>query len=362
MLLNLNNWRCFESIGLSFPNHGFSISDQNGVGKTSILSAIFTLYTTLPWTDQSLKNCLKYQQNYFGVKNEFVSFNAQLEPSGRLKTKQEILVEDFSKPLILSYSPLDNQLLSLTRTKKINFIDQILGQILPNYLSNLRVLTKLLAHKQALIKSVVEENQSIDQTLLNTTNQSIWNFSHYFWEERMKFLDFLNSRLPDAQKWLNLSFGNLSLKYYTTIETVYKSSLPLSDFSYLLEQSKTLGSKNILLTIWQKELAASRCMWGSQRDDFEVLLDSENVIDVLSRGQMRLLVLWLKYLSLSYAREKLNFDYKVWWLLDDAFNELDNSREQILVQEILTKVDWFMITSTRKTDICPSFSLQELTI
>ena len=225
MLLNLNNWRCFESINLDFPGHGFSVSDQNGVGKTSILSAIFTLYTGLPWTDQALKNCLRHQQNYFGVKNEFISFNAQLEPSGRLKTKQEILVDDFSKPLILSYSPLDNQLLSLTRTKKINFIDHILGQILPNYISNLRVLTKLLAHKQAMINSVIEENQVIDQTLLNTTNQSIWNFSHYFWEERMKFLDFLNFSLPNAQKWLNLSFGNFSIKYFTTIETIYKTSL-----------------------------------------------------------------------------------------------------------------------------------------
>jgi len=362
MRLSLNNWRCFESISLNLPEHGFSVSDQNGVGKTSILSALFVLYTGLPWTDQSLKNCLRHQQNYFGVKNEFVSFNAQLEPSGRLKTKQEILAEDFSKPLILSYSPLDNQLLSLTRTKKINFIDQILGQILPNYISNLRVLTKLLAHKQAMIKSVIEENQTIDQTLLNTINQSIWNFSHYFWEERMKFLDFLNSTLPDAQKWLNLSFGSLSLKYFTTIETIYKSSHSYSNLDALLDQSKTLESKDILHAVWQKELAAGRCMWGSQRDDFEVLLDGENVIDVLSRGQMRLLVLWLKYLSLSYAREKLSFNSKVWWLLDDAFNELDNSREQILVQEILTKVDWFMITSTRKNDICPSFSLEELMV
>jgi recombinational DNA repair ATPase RecF len=362
MLLNLNNWRCFESVSLKLPDSGFSISDQNGVGKTSVLSAIFSLYTTLPWTDQTLKNCLRYQQNYFGVKSQEVLFNGQLEPSGRLKTKQEILIEDFVKPLVLSYSPIDNQLLSLTRTKKINFIDQILGQVLPSYTANLKVLSKLLAHKQAMIKSVNEENQNIDQTLLNTINQSIWNFSFYFWEERNKFLDYLNTNLPKAEKWINLNFGTLSLKYLTTIETIHKTTLSFSDFHDLQKQSKHLDPKDTLQKIWQKELLVGRCMWGSQRDDFEVLLGGENVIDVLSRGQMRILILWLKYLSLSYAREKLDFNSKVWWLLDDAFNELDNNREQILVQEILTNVDWFMITSTRKNDICASFSLESLRV
>jgi recombinational DNA repair ATPase RecF len=357
MNLLLHNWRCFEQSEFELPQTGFAICDQNGMGKTSVLSGIYSLYTTLPWSDQSLKNCIKHHQNYFGLKNQEIAFSGQIEPSGRLKTKSEILVEELQKPLILSYSPNDNLLLSLTRTKKLNFIDQILSQILPSYLPNLKIINKLFTHKQAIIKGVLEDNQELDQTLLHTTNQSIWNFSWYFWEERAKFLNFLNNHLPEAEKWLNLKFFDLSLKYFTTLENINRSKFDFQNLEKQFLQAKTQDSKHILSQIWSKELSSGRCLWGSNRDDFEIYLGDENVIEILSRGQMRLLILWLKYLGLRYAREELKLNMPVWWLLDDAFNELDNTREQILVQEILSKVDWFVITSTEKSKICESYSL-----
>lgn len=360
MNLKLYNWRCFESQEFTLPKSGLAICDQNGMGKTSILSGIYSLYTTMPWSDQSLKNCIKFDQNYFGIETKEIVFSGQIEPSGRLKTKSEILIEEYQKPLILSYSPNENQLLSLTRTKKLNFVNQILGQILPNYQHNLKILNKLLTHKQALIKGVVEENQILDQTLLHTTNQSIWNFSWYFWAERAKFLSYLNNHLPEAEKWLNLQFFDLSLNYYTTIESLNRSKINFDNLELHILEQKNQDSKSILNQIWSKELASGRCLWGSHRDDFEIFLGDEPVVEILSRGQMRLLILWLKYLGLQYAKNELKLSVPVWWLLDDAFNELDNTREQILIQELLSNVDWFVITSTEKSKICKSFSLSEL--
>ena len=360
MNLLLHNWRCFEQHEFTLPKTGFAITDQNGMGKTSILSGIYSLYTTLAWSDQNLKNCIKHHQNYFGLKNQEISFSGQIELSGRLKTKSEILVEELRKPLILSYSPNDNLLLSLTRTKKLNFIDQILSQILPNYLTNLKVLNKLLTHKQAMIRDILEENQILDQTLLHTINQSIWNFSWYFWEERGKFLNYLSKRLPEAEKWLNLQFFDLTLNYYTTIENLNRSKVNFDNLALQILEQKNQDSKSVLNQIWAKELACGRCLWGSNRDDFEIFLGGEPVVEILSRGQMRLLILWLKYLGLQYAKSELKLSLPVWWLLDDAFNELDSTREQILIQELLSNVDWFVITSTEKSKICKSYSLSQL--
>jgi len=360
MLLEINNWRCFENQNFLLPDSSFCISDQNGIGKTSILSAIYTLYTNQGWYEQNLKACLRHGQNYFGLKNEYISFNSKLEPTGRLKSKQEFLTEDSTKPLILTYSPIDNQLLSLTRSKKLNFIDQILGQLLPSYNTNLKVLNKLISHKQALIKSVVEDNQILDKTLLHTTNQSIWNFSWYFWLERAKFLDFLNQNLPNVESWLNLNFIGFSINYLTTTENTNQIKTNFDDIYKLYQQKDEVNLEQYFQKIWQRELAAMRCLWGAQRDDFEIYLQDQEASEVLSRGQMRLLVLWLKYLGYNYALEKLELKLSVWWLLDDAFNELDDIREEILIKNILSKIDFYLITSTRKSEICDSFSLDDL--
>ncbi|GAB4147964.1 MAG: DNA replication and repair protein RecF [Patescibacteria group bacterium] len=357
MHLELTNWRRFEAEKFNLPETSLAICDNNGAGKTSILSGIYSLYTTQPWPDQNLKQCIRHEQSFFGLKNELIYFVGQLEPSGRLKTKQEFsTVEIPELPLILVYTPLENQLLHLSRSKKLDFLDQILSQLHAEYLPKLRKLTKVVQSKQVLIKRQNEEGLAVDPVLLETLNQHLWDLTTYFWKVRLDFLNFWKENLGQLNQWLNLTLHDFDLKYLVTQDSFIKTTL--------LNETD-LGNypgQSLFGHIWNRELAANRVLWGSQRDDFEILLNGEPITEILSRGEMRLLVLWLKYLGLRYSREKLHLQRKVWWFLDDAFNELDSKREEILIDNILSQVDWYVITTTKSQKICPNYELERLRI
>jgi recombinational DNA repair ATPase RecF len=45
-----------------------------------------------------------------------------------------------------------------------------------------------------------------------------------------------------------------------------------------------------------------------------------------------------------------NNDLKVWWFLDDVFNEFDKYREKTVFESILKKADFYLATSAKKPD------------
>lgn len=393
MNLTLHNWRRFTELKLELPTLSFAICDQNGSGKTSILSAIYSLHTAQSWPDQTLKNCILHEQAFFGLDNGEIYFSGRLEPTGRLKTKQDFATEQVKLPLVLVYTPLDNQLLFLSRTKKIDFVDQILSQLFPRYTPNLRKLAKLVQYKQALIKQITDQQAPLDHTLLQTLNHSIWNLSHYFWQIRTDFFGFWNQHLNQLNQWLSLTMHDFAVRYEYTGDhnlrhrqnldlgnqpeifddkvasvqpkmLIPGSSLRIAELESLsadiFQVTPSIAVDKYFESIWTKELAAGRVLWGSQRDEFGIKLNGEDAGEILSRGEMRLLILWLKYLGVRYARESLDFDRPVWWLLDDAFNEFDTRREEVLIQEILQNIDWYVISTTRPQEICRNYSIGEL--
>jgi recombinational DNA repair ATPase RecF len=365
MYLKLRNWRKFEYSEFELPESSFAICDSNGSGKTSILSAIYGLYTLQPWPDQVFRSGLKHSSKFFGIENQELFLGGQIEPSGRLKIKHEFLTENHTPPLIQLYTPVDNQLFQLSRSKKLDFIDRILCQIVPEYSQNLRKLNKVLASKQSMIKAISEDRQTVDHILLKNLHQLLWEFSHYFWWQRRRLFSFWQSQIQQVESWLDLSLSGFELVYETTTASTLKQKIALDtvNFENTKMSFESYEHENLVEffePIWTRELASGRILWGAQRDDFEIQIAGENINGILSRGETRLLILWLKYLSIDYARKVFQLKSKIWWLLDDAFNELDTDREKVLIHEILKNADWYVITTTKKQNICTNFSLKDL--
>ncbi|NJL96448.1 hypothetical protein HC864_01335 [Candidatus Gracilibacteria bacterium] len=42
---------------------------------------------------------------------------------------------------------------------------------------------------------------------------------------------------------------------------------------------------------------------------------------------------------------------KIWWLLDDVFNELDTLREKVFLEKVLNDTDFYIITGTKELDL-----------
>jgi DNA replication and repair protein RecF len=373
--LRLHNWRSFERADFALPTESFIIIDDNGSGKTSLISAFYSLFTGQSWPTTKLAQHLQSGKDYFGVSTQYPdwSFTGQISPSGRVVSKYQKLPDEYftnlveqsldsqthyNQPKILTYLPTDNYWFNQSRSNKLDILDNLLTQILnQNYKFSLQNLDKLVKSKQKLIKHTLENPDNFDVALLSTLNQSILDESRVIWGFRHGFFEYLQQYLPQFEQQINSPLHDWQIKW------------EYSEFSGQKNTCNVGQGQNILFNVepnwsalWQKELLVGKVLFGAQRDDFRIVSHHSAVEEVLSRGEMRLLVLFIKNTARNYL-QTTSPDQTVFWLLDDVFNEFDLDREQMVMDQILRNTDYFIVTST--IQLLPSmggYSLNDLTI
>lgn len=366
--LVLHNWRCFSESSFYLPEESFCIIDSNGSGKTSLLSAIFSLITKKPWPQTRLIDHLKVNCQYFGIssKNYNWSLTGQISSSSRLITKHikprgEIffLGRNFNLsdqlPIILTYQPTDNYWFSLSRNQKLSNIDGLISQIYQkDYEQNLKLLSKNLESKHKLIKHCLETGAVADEILVSTLSENIFKLSVKIWEVRRVFFQIINEFLEQFSCWIACPVKNWKLNWEITDGFGVRTKV-----SYL-NQSMIQNLKPDFDLIWHKELTSGKILYGASRDDFKIISNHIPVENILSRGETRLLVLFIKTIMAKRVIE--NPVREIWWFLDDLFNELDAKREKIIQKELLEKCDFSIQTGTRPASHSfKVFTLSQLT-
>ena len=369
MYLTLNNYRCFTSASFTIPDTDFIILDKNGSGKTSILSALYSIYTGKPLPNTKFPEYLQSDQDYFGISTDDSSWfiNGKISPSGRLVTKYSNPYE--IKYTILTYQPSDNYWLQQSRSSKLSTLDQIIGQTNPDYLKLIANLDRVCKNKLSLLK----ESKIIGKTdiiMVNFLGQQILDLSKQIWSIRWTFLDnirvymaqfstMIQSPVTDWQIQIeitgasgnkiniqnlskfNRQFGELNSP---SLEGVARSDgVVFLANKTIIDEAKIFELQNLnninFEQLWQRELACEKVLFGANRDDFNIIHGKLKIEQVLSRGEIRLFVLWVKKLGIN-PQETI-------WLLDDIFNELDDEREQFLMSNIFDGCKQIIATGTR---------------
>jgi recombinational DNA repair ATPase RecF len=321
--ITLTNWRSFSSTTLHLPQKSFLIQDKNGSGKTSILSAMYSLYTGQPFPNTKFPDFLRQNQQYLGISTENNEWyiNGQISPSGRLVIKRSTPQFD-TRSVVLTYQPNDNYWLELSRGQKLGILDALLSQVyIKEYVTVLGDLEKVVKGKTNLLKYYHDTGVKPDEIIARQLHEKVVVFSDRLWSLRAEFFEFVESRLVDFSNLISSELTNWRVK-------IHKKG----DFSGDFEG------------MWHKEMVVGKVLYGAQRDDFSIEAGHLGAQQVLSRGEMRLLVLYIKNL----AREMITAsDICTIWLLDDVFNELDDEREEIVCRQILDQADYFIATGTR---------------
>jgi DNA replication and repair protein RecF len=357
--LIVHNWRCFDTLHLSIPDYSFIMVDENGSGKTSILSAFYSLHTGQPWPMTKFSESLKHQTLYYGLITGYPdwSLTGQISSNGRLTnkfqkpTKNPILDTPSSSVHIFTYLPSDNNWLSASRSAKLAILDNLLNLAYgKNYTDAIKQLNKYVKSKNELIRHTNESDKKSDLSMVVSLSDKILHYTEIIWKFRQDFFDNLQTKLPEFQNWIHNNTSNIEIKYYTTDQNGFKK--------YDTKYPESCSYNWSLL--WQKELIIGKTMFGAQRDDFTLQIGQTNIENMFSRGEMRLLVLFIK----SVAQEIVLRDNpitKIYWLLDDVLNELDDKRELLLFQEVLQKSEFYIITSTKNVNITiPQYHIKEL--
>ena len=333
--IRLTNWRCFSDYKFAITSDRLIITDSNGSGKTSIISSIFTLLTNSAWPGTTLRQSIRHDQEYFNLFADKHWYTSALLENGRLRKKSKTDSRPDLKPI--TYTPDDNWWLTFSRTKKLQILDEMISQIHPEHRTNIRQLTKAVTNKSAYIRNLRDAKTRFDQTLVTTLGNNIHQLSHPVWELRREFLNLINERVLEFMAWVDI--GTPSLHYEVANDSGDRMELVFKN------DNNAEGSTPNWQKLWEREYASGKVLYGAQRDDFQILINNNNAADVLSRGEMRSLVIFVKKL----VREQIDSD--VIWLLDDVFNELDNERENLIFDELILPNDKMIATATRQVEL-----------
>jgi DNA replication and repair protein RecF len=325
--LSVQNVRSHSKFAIILSPKITVITGLNGSGKTSLIEALYIALqgSSFKGSDHDV---LRHESPWWRIDTEFdshakrtITFNPSLT-TGRKK----ITVDDkimyrlpakHKYPVVL-FEPDDLRLLHGSPTRRRQFIDRFIGQLDPIYLNSLHKYERALKQRNNLLRRQYSKPDE-----LFAWDVTISEHGSYIIEKRIAFIEQINSKLNDAYNTIAKSKDVVSVHYSHTYIGDIKQKL-LNDLLTHLEHDKILGFTSI----------------GPHRHDVIFRFNSTPAMEVASRGEVRSIVLALKFLEVDIIEQIT--DTKPIILLDDVFSELDEDRQKSLLaienQVVITSV------------------------
>lgn len=304
---------------ISFSRNINCVSGNNGEGKTNLLDAIHYLSMTKSAFGTSDKYNYRHGTKAFAISGTYEM------PSGQISrisirsaegSDKKIVRDDkqYAKasdhigllPVVM-VSPSDTALVSESGDERRRFTNAVLSQMDREFLSDMQKYGKLLAQRNALLKS-----DRIDEALLDAIDANMDLFASRIYERRKAFIEELE---PVVQEYYDrLSSGHESV----SIE--YRSDLSRGSLLDTLRQTRG------------RDAALRFTGAGIQRDDFIFNMDGHPIRRCGSQGQQKSFLVSLKFAQ--YEIMKKAYGYPPTLLLDDLFDKLDMDRTSNLLKMV----------------------------
>lgn len=329
--LSVQNIRSHDKFTISLSPTITVITGLNGSGKTSLIEALYIALQGSSFRGSD-NDILRHRSLWWRIDIELdnyvkraITFNPSLT-AGRKK----IVIDDktmyrlmpkYKYPVVL-FEPDDLRLLHGSPTRRRQFIDRFISQLDPLYSSALRKYERALRQRNNLLKkSYTTQNE------LFVWNVALSEYGAYIIEKRIAFIEQINSRLNEAYNSIAKSKDIVSVHYSHTYISDIKQKL-LNDLYSRSERDALLGFTSI----------------GPHRHDVVFQFNNSPALDVASRGEVRSIVLALKFLEANITEQITDLEPII--LLDDVFSELDDKRQKSL----LSIKNQVVITSTKLPD------------
>ncbi|MBW7954577.1 DNA replication/repair protein RecF [Candidatus Gracilibacteria bacterium] len=318
--INIINFRSIDKKELFFKEKNIIIG-PNGAGKTNILQAISILFgnNIFGYKDNHI---LKDNTDFLFIEGVFIessfeykisfSYDKKLEKktysiNGKKISKKELL----KKSLKTSYfSPKDMNLFYLGPSSRRDFINNILGNIYPDYLLELKKYDTILKNRNKILKNIFEGKSKEEEIIF-------WD--NKFIESCQKIYDYiipLNSYLETNLLKESDIFKNENIK----LNYRYNSKV---DFKNIGESIKNYLDKNL-----KRDIILGRTHIGPHIDDFNIFIGEIEVSNFASRGELKSIILKLKLLEIDYIKHITSKTPLL--LIDDFQSELDENHLNIL--------------------------------
>ena len=325
--LELENFRNYDSLSMSFDSGTNILYGYNAPGKTNILEAIYLSATTKSHKGSKDKDIVNFHADEAHIRTYVVKDGLENRVDMHLrKSKSKGIAINGQKIKkaadllgllnVVFFSPEDLSIIKNGPAERRRFVDMELCQLDSFYLYNLNNYNKIVNQRNKLLKDLYFQ-PGLKETLSIWDSQLV-SYGSKIIERRISFIKQLNEIIYDIHK--KLSGGKEEL------EIVYEPDVSMEDY----EISLTLSQ--------ERDIKLKMTSTGPHRDDFSFMvrkMDSNETVDIRkfgSQGQQRTAALSLKLSEIELVK-KLTKDTPL-LLLDDVLSELDSNRQNYLLNSI----------------------------
>ncbi len=330
--LELNNFRNYTYTKTNFNDGLNFIVGSNAQGKTNMLESIYLLSVGKSPKNSKDKQLIRFNENKAKVAVSFstIAGSKTIEMYLDKQDKKSIkinnlnilkLTELVGTLSVVYFSPDELKLIKEVPEDRRNFLDISISQFDKTYLYNLMKYNRILKMRNQILKSLDSRESKIEQLKLFTPQ--LIDTAEKIIKKRLIFLEKLNLIAKDIHKTITLE-EDLDITYSYSL----KENLSIKED--LTEQF----NKSI-----DKEIESGYTSIGPHRDDIVFKINNLDTKHYASQGQQRTVALVVKLSLMEVIKEEIG-EYPI-LLLDDVLSELDNGRQERLLN-MTTKYQTFI--------------------
>ena len=323
--LELENFRNYERLDLTFSDGVNIICGKNGAGKTNILESVYL--TSLFSSPRTAKD---KEMVRFGCEKATVRITVekkfrrhtialQIDPAGKKKVLADGIPMRRAAELIgilgvVFFSPDEMKLVKETPAERRKFLDVGLSQQQKAYFIALSRYNKVLKQKNNLLKDAWK-SENIDD-MLAVWDAQLSEYGAIVVEKRRRYISALDVLAGEAHFKLSGGKEKLKLGYDTPLTAEGLDALRAELYDKLEEAR-------------EKDKKLGYCTVGPHRDDIAIEINGLDGRKFASQGQQRTIALAMKIGEVGLF-EKESGEPPV-LLLDDVLSELDGERKKMLL-------------------------------
>ncbi len=335
--IELNNFRNYEKkIFDNFSNLNIIIG-KNGIGKTSIIEAIYLGSLAKSFKTNNELSIIKSNENYFRLKINYFDYGIKknlevfLDKNGK-KTKinskpQKKLSTFISQYRVILLTPDELKLIKSSPTIRRNYLNIQISQLHKEYIYFLNNYNLLIKNKNDYLKKLLVNN-TLDIRYLDILDEKIVEEGLKIYYYRKKYIENINKNINNIfSKYVKNN--NLKIEY-------------ISDYS-INDKEKII---KLLKKNRKKEINIGMTSFGIHRDDYEFIHSGFNAKEFSSQGLQKLIILAMKLSEVEIFIN--NYEIKPILLLDDLFSELDEKNRNNIFKSLNKNMQIFITTTDLK--------------
>lgn len=332
-----------DSQTIDFSARVTIISGLNGSGKTTLFEAIYIALRGKSFRGSD-KELLQKDKDWWRIDLRYdddLTRIIKFDPA-RVSGKKKFEIQNRSyyrlpaslKVPVVLFEPDDLRLLHGSPSRRRSFIDDFIEQVDPSYHGVVLKYERALKQRNMLLKQA-----TIDSDDLFIWDVALSEYGAQIVDKRIQIIERINQRIGEVYSSIAGVKDSVELHYSHTYISNIQQKIA-NDLVANLERDKLLGYTTT----------------GPHRHDVIFNFNGSPAIAVASRGEVRSIVLALKFIEVDIAREVTGAEPIV--LLDDVFAELDETRQKALAKKC--DANQLFITTASLPDIFESAKIIQL--